>query len=61
MRAAAFFEQGIISAEIARRVGVSHQVVSDWRTVWQRYGQDGLRGAHRDLPPGIVLGVELSK
>jgi transposase len=47
MRAAALFEQGVISAEVGRQVGVSHQIVSDWRTVWQRYGRDGLRGAGR--------------
>ena len=47
MRAAVLFEQGVIPAEIARQVGVSHQIVSDWRAVWQRYGRDGLRGAGR--------------
>src|SRR5712671_57155 len=47
MRAADLFEQGVIPAEIARQVGVSHQIVSDWRTVWRRYGRDGLRGAGR--------------
>jgi transposase len=26
---------------------VSHQIVSDWRTVWRRYGRDGLYGAGR--------------
>jgi len=31
MRAADLFEQDISPAEIARRVGVSHQIVSDWR------------------------------
>ena len=29
MRAADLFEQGVIPAEIARQVGVSHQIVSD--------------------------------
>jgi Homeodomain-like domain len=47
MRAADLFEQGVIPAEIARQVGVSHQIVSDWRTVWRRYGRDGLHGAGR--------------
>jgi transposase len=47
MRAAGLFEQSVISAEVARQLGVSHQIVSDWRTVWQRYGRDGLRGAGR--------------
>ena len=31
MRAVDLFEQGVIPAEIARQVGVSHQIVSDWR------------------------------
>src|SRR6266481_3061754 len=47
MRAAVLFEQGVIPAEIARQVGVSHQIVSDWRAVWRRYGRDGLRGTGR--------------
>jgi transposase len=47
MRAAVLLEQGVTPAEIARQVGVSHQIVSDWRAVWQRYGRDGLRGAGR--------------
>ena len=47
MRAADLFEQGVIPAEIARQVGVSHQIVSDWRAAWRRSGRDGLRGAGR--------------
>src|SRR4249919_1412966 len=47
MRAADLFEQGVIPAEIARRVGVSHQIVSDWRAAWRRSGREGLRGAGR--------------
>ncbi len=47
MRAAELFEQGVIPAEIARQVGVSHQIVSDWRAAWRREGRDGLRGAGR--------------
>src|SRR6266699_4215017 len=47
MRAAELFEQGVIPAEIARQVGVSHQIVSDWRAAWRRDGRDGLRGAGR--------------
>jgi transposase-like protein len=45
MRAADLFEQGVIPAEVARQVGVSHQIVSDWRAAWRRDGRDGLRGA----------------
>ena len=47
MRAADLFEQGVIPAEIARQVGVCHQIVSDWRAVWRRSGRDGLRAAGR--------------
>jgi transposase len=47
MHAADLFEQGIIPAEVARRVGVSHQIVSDWRAAWRRSGREGLRGAGR--------------
>src|SRR3954447_339197 len=47
MRAADLFEQDVIPAEIARQVGVSHQIVSDWRAAWRRSGREGLRGAGR--------------
>jgi transposase len=47
MRAADLFEQDIAPAEIARQVGVSHQIVSDWRAAWRRAGREGLRGAGR--------------
>jgi hypothetical protein len=58
MRAAELLEQGVPPAEIARRVGVSHQIVSDWRTAWRRGGRDGLRGAGRaavGLEPGPTV------
>ena len=47
MRAADLFEQGVRPAEIARQVGVAHQIVSDWRGAWRRSGRDGLRAAGR--------------
>ena len=47
MRAVELFEQGVIPAEIARQLGVGHQTVSEWRTVWRRAGRDGLRAAGR--------------
>jgi len=52
MRAAALFEQGVTPAEIARQVGVSHQIVSDWHAAWRRDGRDGLRGAGREQALG---------
>jgi hypothetical protein len=39
MRAADLFEQNVIPAEVARQVGVSHQIVSEWYGVaggWAR-------------------------
>jgi transposase len=47
MRAADMFEQDVAPAEIARRLGVCHQIVSDWRAAWRRSGRDGLRAAGR--------------
>jgi transposase len=37
----------MIPAEIARQVGVTHQIVSEWRKVWWQTGRDGLRAAGR--------------
>jgi transposase len=47
MRAADLFEQGVRPAEVARQLGVCHQIVSDWRGAWRRSGRDGLRAAGR--------------
>src|SRR3954471_23905389 len=47
MRAADLFEQDVRPAEIARQLGVCHQIVSDWRNAWRRSGREGLRGAGR--------------
>ena len=47
MRAADVFEQGLIPAEIARQVGLTHQIVSEWRKAWWQTGRAGLRGAGR--------------
>jgi transposase-like protein len=49
MRAVDLFEQGVRPAEIARQVGVGHQTVSDWRTVWRQCGRAGLRAAGCDF------------
>ena len=45
MRAADLLERGVIPAEIARRVGVAHQVVSEWRKAWRQGGREALRSA----------------
>ena len=47
LRAGDLFEQDVRPAEIARQLGVCHQIVSDWRAAWRRSGRDGLRGAGR--------------
>src|SRR5216683_388258 len=47
MYAARLFERGVIPAEIARRVGVRHQIVSQWRKAWREGGRDALRAAGR--------------
>jgi len=45
MRAADLFEGDVIPAEVARRVGVTHQVISEWRKAWRHGGRQALRSA----------------
>jgi transposase len=45
MQAADLLERGMIPAEIARQVGVAHQVVSEWRKAWRQGGREALRSA----------------
>jgi len=45
MHAAELFEEGLIPAEIARRVGVRHQIVSQWRKAWRQGGRNALRSS----------------
>ena len=48
MQAVEMLESGELSqAEIGRRLGVSHQTVSDWRALWEKGGPDALRAAGR--------------
>ena len=47
MRAADLFRRGVIPAEIARQLGVTHQVVSEWRKAWRQGGRAALRAAGR--------------
>jgi transposase len=48
MQAVDLFEAGDASqAEIGRRLGVSHQTVSDWHALWRDGGRDALRAAGR--------------
>jgi len=41
------FERDVSPAVIARQVGVSHQIVSEWRKAWRQGGRDALRSAGR--------------
>src|SRR3954465_1662851 len=45
MRAADLFERGVAPSAVARQVGVSHQIVSDWRAAGRRWGGGGRGGA----------------
>jgi transposase len=47
LKAAALFEQGERQAEIARRLRVSKQAVSQWWAVWVKGGAKALEGATR--------------
>ncbi len=42
MTAAALFETGVHQAEVARRLGVSHQTVSRWHARWREGGREAL-------------------
>ena len=43
MHAADLFRRGVIPSEVARKLGVTHQVVSEWRKVWRQGGRAALR------------------
>src|SRR5215831_19455226 len=63
MRAADLFRKGVIPAEVARQLGVSHQIVSAWRKVWRQGGRAALRakgqaGRPRTLSPAQLRKVE---
>jgi transposase len=61
MQAADLFRRGVIPAEIARRLGVSHQVVSEWRKAWRQGGRAALRGAGRAGRRPKLSRVQLAK
>ena len=52
MRAADLFRRGLIPAEIARQLGVTHQVVSEWRKAWR--GVAELPCAVPDMPDDLA-------
>jgi transposase len=47
MRAADLLRRHVIPAEIARQLGICHQIVSEWRRAWRRGGRAALRAAGR--------------
>jgi len=57
MQAADLFRRGVIPAEIARRIGVTHQVVSEWRKRWRQGGRAALRSTGPvGRPPKLTNG-----
>ena len=61
MRAADLFRRGVIPAEIARQLDVTHQVVSEWRKRWREGGRAALRSAGRVGRPAKLSPVQLAK
>jgi transposase len=47
LKAARLFEQGMMQAEVARRLKVSSMTVSRWWRTWKAEGREGLRAAGR--------------
>src|SRR5579859_937840 len=61
IQAAELFRRGVIPAEVARQLGVTHQVVSEWRTAWRQGGRVALRSAaHVGRPPKLTT-TQLTK
>jgi transposase len=60
-QAADLFRRGVIAAEVARQLGVSHQVVSDWRNAWREGGRAALRSAGRVGRPAKLSTAQLAK
>jgi transposase len=61
MQAADLFRRGVIPAEVARQLCVTHQVVSEWRKVWRQGGRAALRSAgHVGRPPKLAT-AQLTK
>jgi transposase len=61
LQAADLFRRGVIPAEIARQLGVSHQIVSEWRKAWRQGGRAALRSAGRVGRPAKLSTVQLTK
>jgi transposase len=61
MRAAELFQTDVIPAEVARRLGVTHQIVSEWRKAWREGGRDALRAAGRAGRPPKLSAAQLAE
>jgi transposase len=61
LQAADLFRRGVIPAEIARRLGVTHQVVSEWRKAWRQGGRAALRSVGHVGRPSKLSPVQLAK
>jgi transposase len=57
LRAADLFRRGVIPAEIARQLGVTHQVVSEWRKAWRAWSSRVTVGG----PPAKLSRAQLAK
>src|ERR1051325_2546333 len=61
LHAADLFRRGVIPAEVARQLDVSHQVVSEWRKQWREGGRAALRSAGRVGRPAKLSTAQLAK
>src|ERR1051325_5775170 len=61
LHAADLFRRGVIPAEVARQLDVSHQVVSEWRKQWRQGGRVSLRSAGRVGRPAKLSTAQLGQ
>jgi transposase len=61
LRAAELFATGVRQAEVARRLGVSRQSLSDWHRRWQAGGTGGLRSKGPSGPPPRLSNQQLAE
>jgi len=61
MRAADLFRRDVSPAELARQLGVSHQVVSEWRIAWRQGGRAALRSRGRVGRPAKLTTAQLAR
>src|ERR1043166_7667961 len=61
LRAADLFRRGVRPAEIARQLGVTHQIVSEWRRAWRAGGRVALRSAGHVGRPAKMSTAQLAK